>query len=82
MGLWQVEQGFSSFFAKFLAYIFDDFSPLVRSTIHIEKIIKYAKKKLAKIEEKPSSTCCKPIFRLNTGTRKSDFGYPIRHYSV
>ena len=25
-GLWQIEQGFSSFFASFLAYVFKDFS--------------------------------------------------------
>ena len=30
---------------------------------------------MAKIEEKPCSTCFKPIFWLIPGTRKSDFGY-------
>ena len=56
MGLRQVEQGSSSFFAKFLAYlmIFQSFkAPLCR-------IIKYTKH-LAKNEEKSRSSCLKPI---------------------
>ena len=52
MGLRQVEQGFSSFFAKFLAYlmIFQSFAvPLDRSTLKNHQICQ----KFDKNEEKP-----------------------------
>ena len=63
MGLRQVEQGFSSFFAKVLAYlkIFQSGAPIMN---HLYANI------LAKIEEKPRFTCLKPIFRQVPGTRK------------
>ena len=53
--------------------IFDDFSMFYSTfgVFHFEKC-----KNLAKNEEKPCSTCLKLIFRLNPGTRKSDFGLP------
>ena len=61
MGLWQVEQGFSSFLAKIFG-IFDDFSKFLQHLWHtsLYEITKYAKN-LAKNEEKPCSTCLKPI---------------------
>ena len=36
-------------------------------------------KNLGKNEENPCSTCLQPIFWLNPGTQKSDFGYPFHH---
>ena len=84
MGLRQVEQGFTSFFAIFFC-IFDDFSKLCSTFQHTPhlKIIKYAKN-IAKNEENPG----KPMFnllqtRFSTAlskTQNSGFGYPIHHY--
>ena len=61
MGLRQVEQGFSSFFAKFLAYlvIFQS-GPHQRCSGNFEKSSNMAKI-WQKNEEKPCSTCLKPI---------------------
>ena len=67
MSLRQVEQGFSSFFAKF-----DDFSKwgMPKWLQNFEKSSNMPKK-MAKNEEILSSICQKPIFLLNLGTRKS-----------
>ena len=65
-----------SFFTKFFA-IFDDFSKWSMSKVlpNFEKKIIKNGKKLAKNEEKPCSTCMKPIFQLILCTRKFGFGY-------
>ena len=65
MGLRQVDQGFFHFLRRW-------------ETLKSHEICK--KKKSQKNEEKPCSTCLKPIIRLIPSTRKSDFGYTIRHY--
>ena len=59
MNLWQVEQGFSSFFAKI------GVGQMCCKTLKNHQIYH---KKLAKNEEKPCSTCHTPIFRLIPGT--------------
>ena len=67
MDLKQVEQGFSSFYAKFLPYLMNFQSsavPLVHSTL--KKIIKYGKN-LANNEEKPSSPYFKSIYPWHCG---------------
>ena len=66
----QVEQGFSSFFAK----IFGIGMYLMIFKVDYETLNNHQKCKKKKIEEKPCFTCFKPIFRLNSGARKSNFG--------
>ena len=74
---------FSSFFAKFLAYLIIFHSGACSiGTVKFWKIIKYAKI-LAKNEEKQCSTCLKPIYRLIPDTEKYNFGYliPVLSYT-
>ena len=46
-----------------------------------EKSLNIIQTILAKNEENPCSTCLKPISRLIPATQKSDFKYPICHYT-
>ena len=76
IGLRQFEQGFSSFFANFWAYliIFPSFAATSARTF----LIKYVKI-LAKNEEKPLSTCLKTFFLPKPETLVSGITRPITH---
>ena len=82
IGLVQVEQGFSSFSAKFLChtYLMIFQSEVCQRRCETYKLQKSSLSNMSKIwqqnEEKPCSTCHIPIFQLILGTIKSNFRYP------
>ena len=73
MGLRQIEQVFSLFFAKYL--------PHFQSVSVLKKVVRNFEESsnMAKIWQKMKKSlvpqCIQPIFRLIPGTRKTDFGY-------
>ena len=74
MDLRQVEQGFSSFFAKFLAYLMI-FQSGAQERLSAKSLKNHQiwQKKIAKNEEKPCSTCLKPHLSIPK-PKNPDFG--------
>ena len=79
---WQVKQGFSYFFPKFLPYLmFFQCGAHQRYTEELWKIIKYCKN-LAQNEENSCSTCLKPISRPILRTRSTTSAKFYGHFNL